>query len=116
MTEENGNGDGGSEFMTGNDPHLEIEEEKIPFPPPIDMENLPENMPTEAPYTAHIRNVAFNIKDEEDFGNKIEMLVKFRYQGSKRVKVTGARLGIDRETGKRRGYGYIEFATAEEVS
>ena len=95
---------------------LEIEKETIPYPPPIDMNNLPEDFPTEAPFTAHVKNVAFNIKNEEELGDKIERLVTFRYQGSKRVKVTGARFAFDRATGKRRGYAYVEFDTAEEVS
>lgn len=99
-----------------NDGELEVEEEKIPYPPPINMKVLPENFPREAPFTAHVKNVAFNIKSEEDLGKKIEGLVKFRYQGSKRVQVTGARFGIDRQTGKRRGFSYVEFGTAEEVS
>ncbi len=62
-----------------------------------------------------MKNVAFNIKSEEDLGTKIQGLVRFRYQGDKRVTVTAARFGIDRQTGKRRGYSYVEFDTAEEV-
>lgn len=100
--------------ITG-DTDLEVAKEKKPFPEPIDMDDLPEDFPTEAPFTAHVNNVAYNIKTEKDFGQKIEGLVKYRYQGSKRVEVTNARFGIDRETGKRRGFAYVEFATPEEL-
>jgi RNA recognition motif-containing protein len=45
----------------------------------------------------------------------VEKLIAFRYQGLKRVKVIGARFGIDREK-KRKPFGYVEFETPEEVS
>lgn len=98
------------------DEELELEKEEIPFPPPIDMNNLPDNFPTEAPYSAYVGNVAFNIKSEQAFGEKIEGLVKFRYQNTKRVKVINARFGMDRATNQRKGFGYVEFETPEEVS
>lgn len=98
-----------------DDADLEVEEEKIPYPPPINMEVLPEDFPREAPFTAHVNNVAFNIKTEQDLANKIEGLVRFRYKGDKRVKVKSIRFGIDRETGKRRGFSYAEFETAEDL-
>ena len=98
------------------DEELELEEEEIPFPPPIDMNNLPDNFPSEAPYSAYVGNVAFNIKSEQAFGEKIEGLVKFRYQNTKRVKVINARFGMDRSTNQRKGFGYVEFETPEEVS
>jgi len=97
------------------DPDLELEKEKTPYPIAIDMNNLPEGFPTEAPYTAHVTNVAFNINTPEDFGQKIEGLVKYRYQSLQTVQVTGARFGIDRATGKKRGFGYVEFGTPEEL-
>lgn len=97
------------------DPDLEVEKEKTPYPIALDMNNLPEGFPTEAPYTAHVTNVAFNINTPEDFGQKIEGLVKYRYQSLQTVQVTGARFGIDRATGKKRGFGYVEFGTPEEL-
>jgi hypothetical protein len=101
--------------ITG-DTDLEKLTKEILFPEPVDMNDLPRNFPTEAPFTAHVNNVPLNIKSEGDFGHKIEGLVKYRYQGSKLVKVMSARFGIDRITGKRRGFAYVEFATPEEVS
>lgn len=118
-TEEN-NPDAGISFddedSIDGDEELELEEEEIPFPPPIDMNNLPDNFPSEAPYSAYVGNVAFNIKTEQAFGEKIEGLVKFRYQNTKRVKVINARFGMDRATNQRKGFGYVEFETPEEVS
>lgn len=106
--------DTGAISVTGGDEDLEVEKEIIPYPPEIDMNNVPENFPTEAPYTAYVGNLTFIIKTEEEFARSVEKLIAFRYQGMKRVKVTGARFGIDREK-KRKKFGYVEFDTPEEV-
>jgi hypothetical protein len=105
-----------SDDDASDDDDLELERETIPYPPPVDMTNLPENFPKEAPFTAHVKNVAYNIKSDEDLGEKIQGLVKFRYQGDKRVNVASCRLGVDRVTQKMRGFAYVEFETPEEVS
>ena len=90
--------------------------EEIPFPADVDLDNLPPNFPTQAPYTAHIRNLSFKIESPTDLAEKIEGLTKWRYQKKKSVTVTNARVGVDRATGKRKGFGYVEFDTPEEVS
>jgi RNA recognition motif-containing protein len=104
-----------SDDDASDDDDLELERETIPYPPPVDMTNLPENFPKEAPFTAHVKNVAYNIKSDEDLGEKIQGLVKFRYQGDKRVNVASCRLGVDRVTQKMRGFAYVEFETPEEL-
>ncbi len=92
--------------------------EEIPKPPPIDFNNVPSELPKQPPYTAYIRNLCFKIQEPGDLANKVEGLTRFRYKksGQHEVRVTNARLGIDRNTGKRKGFGYVEFDTPEEVS
>eukprot|EP01083_Nonionella_stella_P190926 707002_1 len=97
------------------DSNLELEEEKIPYPSEIDFDKVPEDFPRQPPYTAHIRNLAFKISTPEELTSKIEGLVNFRYKGDKRVNVKDARLGMDRKTGQRKGFGYVEFDTEKEL-
>mmetsp|Transcript_9097 Transcript_9097/g.9980 ORF Transcript_9097/g.9980 Transcript_9097/m.9980 type:complete len:417 (-) Transcript_9097:199-1449(-) len=89
--------------------------EKIPYPEPINFDDVPPDMPTQKPYTAHIQNLAFNIEHPEDLATKIEGMTKWRYQHKMEVKVTTARLGRDKKTGKRKGFAYVEFDTPEEL-
>lgn len=86
-----------------------------PVPPPVDFGHVPENAPNRPPYTAHIGNLSFGVKEKEELANEIEKLVTERYNGDESVSVTEARIGVDRDTGKRRGYGYVEFNTLEEL-
>lgn len=86
-----------------------------PEPPPVDFGVIPPTAPNCAPFTAHIGNLSFGVKEGPDLANEIEKLVTDRYNGEESVTVTEARVGVDRETGKRRGYGYVEFATLEEL-
>jgi len=86
-----------------------------PDPEPVDFGHIPPNCGNRAPYTAHIGNLSFGMKENEQLANEIEKLVTERYNGEESVSVTEARIGVDRETGKRRGYGYVEFGTLEEV-
>lgn len=86
-----------------------------PEPPPVDFGVIPPNVPNHAPYTAHIGNLSFGVKEGPDLANEIEKLVTDRYNGEESVTVTEARVGVDRDTGKRRGYGYVEFQTLEEL-
>jgi len=91
------------------------DEDFPPVPPPVDYGMVPQNAPNEAPYTAHIGNLSFGVKEGSDLADEIEKLVTDRYKGEESVTVTEARVGVDRDTGKRRGYGYVEFATLEEL-
>lgn len=97
------------------DEHLELEEEVIPFPPTLDFSNVPENFPTEAPYTGYIRNLPFKINSPEYLCDVVERLIEERYEGQQSVKATEARIGLDRDTKKPLGYGYVEFSTAREL-
>eukprot|EP00555_Chaetoceros_dichaeta_P007171 CAMPEP_0198263880 /NCGR_PEP_ID=MMETSP1447-20131203/13852_1 /TAXON_ID=420782 /ORGANISM="Chaetoceros dichaeta, Strain CCMP1751" /LENGTH=440 /DNA_ID=CAMNT_0043952637 /DNA_START=17 /DNA_END=1339 /DNA_ORIENTATION=+ len=91
------------------------DEDFPPVPPPVDFGYVPPNAPNEAPYTAHIGNLSFGVKEGPDLAEEIEKLVTDRYKGEESVSVTEARVGVDRDTGKRRGYGYVEFGTLEEL-
>mmetsp|Transcript_581 Transcript_581/g.912 ORF Transcript_581/g.912 Transcript_581/m.912 type:complete len:467 (+) Transcript_581:157-1557(+) len=106
----NGGGGGGSRQQNNRQ-----QPEEIPYPADIDADNLPPNFPTQAPYTAHIRNLCYKIESPTDLADKIEGLTRWRYQKKKSVTVTNARVGVDRATGKRKGFGYVEFDTAEEL-
>lgn len=97
------------------DENLELEEEVTPFPPAIDFSNMPESIPTEAPFTGYIRNLAFRINTPEYLMDVVERLIDERYEGQQKVKAVDARIGIDRETKKPMGFGYVEFNTAQEV-
>lgn len=97
------------------DSNIELAEEPIPYPPEIDVNNVPEDFPTQPPYTAHIRNLAYKINTPDELASKIEGLVNFRYKGDKRVKVANARIGFDRKTGNPKGFGYVEFETPKEL-
>eukprot|EP00554_Chaetoceros_debilis_P010691 CAMPEP_0194109130 /NCGR_PEP_ID=MMETSP0150-20130528/8701_1 /TAXON_ID=122233 /ORGANISM="Chaetoceros debilis, Strain MM31A-1" /LENGTH=397 /DNA_ID=CAMNT_0038798019 /DNA_START=123 /DNA_END=1316 /DNA_ORIENTATION=+ len=101
--------------LVSKDSNLELEEEKIPYPSEIDFDKVPEDFPRQPPFTAHIRNLAFKISTPEELTSKIEGLVSFRYKGDKRVNVKDARLGMDRKTGQRKGFGYVEFDTEKEL-
>lgn len=91
------------------------EENFPPEPPPVDFGTVPPNAPNVAPFTAHIGNLPFDVKEGNELADEIEKLVADRYKGEESVNVTEARVGVDRDTGKRRGYGYVEFGTLDEL-
>jgi RNA recognition motif-containing protein len=107
---DNGRGGRGRGRGRHNNDHVEI-----PYPQEIDFEQVPDNFPREKPYTAHISNLCFKIETESDLADKIEGLTRWRYKKKMGVNVTNARLGLDRNTGKRKGFGYVEFDTPEEL-
>lgn len=96
----------------GRDNH---NQEEIPYPQDINFDDVPPNFPTQAPYTAHVRNLCFKIENPSDLADKIEGLTRWRYQKKQTVTVTNARVGVDRNTGQRKGFGYVEFDTPEEL-
>lgn len=89
--------------------------EKVPYPEPIDLDNLPPDLPKQAPFTAYIRNLSYKIEKPADLADKIEGLTRWRYHKKLQVEVVSARLGIDQRTGKPMGFGYVEFGTPQEV-
>lgn len=91
------------------------QQEENPSPQPIDFDNVPADVPSKAPFTAYIRNLCYKIDTANDLADKIEGLTRWRYRHEKEVKVINARLGLDR-SGNRKGFGYVEFGTVEEVS
>mmetsp|Transcript_10195 Transcript_10195/g.14411 ORF Transcript_10195/g.14411 Transcript_10195/m.14411 type:complete len:411 (+) Transcript_10195:186-1418(+) len=91
-------------------------EDYPPPPPPLPSpENYPPNVPEYPPFTAHVRNLSYDIKTGEHLAKEIEGIVDSRYRGSEKVCVTDVRLGIDKETGKRKGFAYVEFGSREEL-
>lgn len=49
-----------------------------PVPPPVDYGIVPPNAPNVAPFTAHIGNLSFGVKEGTDLGDEIEKLVTDR--------------------------------------
>jgi len=87
-----------------------------PSPPPLLLrDQYPEDFPSTPPFTAHVGNLSYHIKDPKQLTIEVERLVEFRYKGSQKVNITDTRIGVDRETGKMKGFGYIEFETAEQL-
>lgn len=97
------------------DENLEVEEEVRPFPAALDFSNMPETIPSEAPFTGYIRNLAFRINTPEYLMDVVERLIDERYEGQQKVKPISARIGFDRETKKPMGFGYVEFNSAQEL-
>lgn len=93
------------------------EEEEIPYEEPPPKEYI---LPSQPPYTAFIGSLPFSLNSTNDLGHEIVDLLRSRDVekdlGGVDVRVRDVRLMTDRETGKNRGYGYVEFDTPEEVS
>ncbi len=105
-----GRGNGGGR-RNGNRNHRE----EVPYPKPIDWDSLPAELPDQPPFTAYIRNLCYKIQEPGDLADKVEGLTRWRYKKEQEVKVINARLGVDRQTGQRKGFGYVEFETPKEV-
>jgi len=88
---------------------------------PLDPEQLDFSgidLPSRPPFTAHISNLSFKIKDEQTLGDEVQMLAKFRYrmlEDKGLIHVVGARFGMDRGTGNRKGFGYVDVEDVEEL-
>ena len=91
----------------------ESEEEDFEIPPRFDISQLPDR----GPYTAFLGNLPYDIRDSNDLGQELERMFQSRpeCQGLK-IRLRDARLMIERETGKPKGFGYAEFDKPEEVS
>ena len=64
------------------------------------------------PYTAFIGSLPFDLRNSNDLGAEVEGMLQKREPG---VRIRDVRLMTERDTGKSRGYGYVEFDTPEEV-
>ena len=105
-------------FQQQDDESNDDDEEDYAPPPPKQYE-----IPNSPPYTAFIGNLHFDIRNNHDLFDEIEILLNKRrlevisdggvVKGV--VRVSSARLMTERETGKSRGYGYCEFDSGEEV-
>ena len=109
---------GSSAYFQQQDESDDDDDEDYGPPPPKQYE-----IPNSPPYTAFIGNLHFDIRNNHDLFDEIEILLNKRrlevisdggvVKGV--VRVSSARLMTERETGKSRGYGYCEFDSGEEV-
>lgn len=80
--------------------------DRNPRPPPV--------LPTSKPFTAFVGNLSYEIQDAKHLAYELERLCGEKLQ--KPVTAVDGRLMTDRESGMKKGYGYIEFDTVEDVS
>jgi RNA recognition motif-containing protein len=94
------------------------------IPPPLPLADFPTNYPQfqeviqdlqGPPYSAHVGNLSFRIQTNEQLSRTLEGLVDYRYQGQEKVHVSSARIALDRETKKPRGFANVYFDTIDEV-
>uniref|UniRef100_A0A6U3QS90 RRM domain-containing protein n=1 Tax=Ditylum brightwellii TaxID=49249 RepID=A0A6U3QS90_9STRA len=85
--------------------------------PPVPSKREYDDLPNGPPYTAYVRNLSYDIRENDQLVYEINGLLERRYEGTDvRVQVVNARVGIDRESGKRKGFGYVEFTTVEDLT
>ena len=82
-------------------------EEEYDEPPPKEY-----NIPNAPPFTAFLGSLHFDLQTSNDLGHELERMLEGRQC---RVRIRDCRLMTDRETGKSRGYGYLEVGSPEEV-
>ena len=94
-------------------PAEESEEEDFELPPRFDISQLPDR----GPYTAFLGNLPFDVRDSHDLGEELMRMFQSRPEPEcKGIQITDARLMLERDTGRPKGFGYVEFAKAQEVS
>lgn len=68
-------------------------------------------IPSNPPYTSYIGNISYEIRNTSEFCTQVqEMLTKRNVTG-----FSTARLMMDRDSDRNKGYGYIEFTSGKEV-
>ena len=72
------------------------------------------NLPSEPPYTAFVGNLSFDIQDAKHLAYELEEMCEYFF--NRKVTAVDGRLMTDKETGKKKGFGYVEFETIEDVS
>jgi len=75
-------------------------------PPP------PKNIPNTSPFTAFMNNLVYDVS-EEQLADEIEKLCMERF--NTKIKVVSVRFAKDRETKKRKGFGYVEVDTRDDL-
>jgi RNA recognition motif-containing protein len=95
----------GAEEEEEHEPSLAGDEE----PPPKQFV-----LPDRPPYTAFVGNLAFSVTEPDQLGQDIAGLVQQRFQSD--IVITASRVATDRQTGKPKGFGYVEVETVEQVS
>ena len=71
-------------------------------------------IPKDPPYTAFIGNLSFEVKDAKHLAYELEQMC-ISIMG-KTVTAIDGRLVRDKATGNSKGFGYVVFSTADEVS
>lgn len=71
-------------------------------------------LPSQPPYTAFVGNVPYDIRNSNDLGREVELLL-YERQCRLAQRLTDARLMMEKGSNMSRGYGYVEFETREEV-
>lgn len=92
------------------------DEEELPPPAPVRKSFAISALPDRPPYTAFLGSLPNALKNTNDLGREVEGLLRNRGPEVAGLRVSDVRLMIERDTGKSRGYGYVEFDTPEEVS
>lgn len=78
------------------------------------------------PYTAYVGNLNYDIRSSQELQEEMEKMLESRKcvaisasegdaGGERDVRVQSARLMTEKEGGRSRGYGYVEFDSPEEV-
>jgi translation initiation factor 4B len=71
-------------------------------------------LPDRPPYTAFVGNLAFSVTEPDQLGHFVKGLVQERFQSE--IVITASRVATDRQTGKPKGFGYVEVETLDQVS
>lgn len=81
-------------------------------PPPVEKTY---NFPSQPPFTAFIGNLAYSVDDGEKLKEALGDVIADRL-GPGKVNVLNGRIATDRQSGRHRGFGYVEVETVDQVS
>ena len=98
------NGDDDHSSHYDSEEELQMQREKI-------LESLQNNDP---PFTAFVGNLSYEVQDAQHLAYELEEMCKHLL--GHQVTAINGRLMTDRDTGKKKGFGYVEFETVEDVS
>ena len=91
----------------------ESEEEEEYIPPEKQFD-----LPTHPPFTAFVGNIPNKLRSNQEFGDELDFMLNKRrvmVEGRGVLKAREVRLMIHRDTGESKGFGYVEFDSADEV-